>query len=150
MPKGFRSPIYAEDPNLTSIEILAWAAKRDVFMTAEAYNAFEEQLAFYAKPRPWDPDGRKSMRNEILERVRKLVKSDMVVVVTSGYLQRLVSSKGMDGGTAADLEERMAKERQARTVGRKPRFYCVTEAGRKYLETRQEDLKEILRKRRRK
>ena len=138
MAKGFRPEFYNEDARLHTIEILAWAAKRDVFTLREARQDFNSDLMEYK-----DPD------HEISERIRKLIKSEMVVVVTTGLLKNLVSTDMMKGKLAAAIEQRLSEIQAAKVPGRPPRIYMATQAGQKYVETRKEDLERIAKEKRR-
>lgn len=137
--KGFRPAFYEENPNLRSIEILAWAVKEPCFTLSGVKEAFADQLGVYADP-----------THEVSERLRKLAKSGMIVVAD----ERLISSKektldavgAPEDRVGAITPERLSVIRQTlqemndpsvkRGKGRPPRLYFTTQAAAKYVETR--------------
>jgi len=149
---GFRPDFYNEDPILHSIEILAWAAPRTGFVLREALDQFRNEFVQYG-----------DAGHEASERIRKLVKSEMVLVVTPGVISTwkaalknwrdrdpktmseadLEKGPGITDDEVEKLEGMLVQIAESKGPGRKPRLYRVTQAGSKYVETRKEDLKRI-------
>lgn len=157
--KGFRPAFYNENPNLTSIEILAWAVKQPCFTMSEVKSAFAKALEEYV-----DSD------HEVSERLRKLLKSGMIVVADEGLLatqEAILKAKDAAQKSAyrpktaqkdepEELVGTVTPERlsiirqvllemkgQKRGKGRPPRLYFTTQAASKYVEGRAEDLAAI-------
>lgn len=157
--KGFRPSFYSENPNLQSIEILAWAVKQPCFTLSDVKAAFAKQLEEYV-----------DSTHEMSERLRKLAKSGMIVVADEGLL--VTQEKILEANEAAkrsqyrkpvkqeepkeDLVGTITPERlsiirqvlmemknQKRGKGRPPRLYFTTQAASKYVESRAADLLEI-------
>lgn len=160
MTTGYRPSFYNENPNLTSIEILAWAVKQPCFTMSEVKAAFGKQLEEYV-----DAD------HEISERLRKLLKSSMIVVADEGMIatqEAILKAKEQAEKSAYRLKVAGRKEEaedlvgaitpdrlsvirqvllemkgQKRGKGRPPRLYFTTQAASKYVEGRAEDLAAI-------
>lgn len=152
---GFRPDFYNEDPILHSIEILAWASERPAFVLREALEQFRDEFVQYG-----------DASHEASERIRKLVKSEMVLVVTPGVISTwkaaLENWRGRDPKTMSEadlakgpgitddevqkLEGMLTQIAESKGPGRKPRLYRVTQAGAKYVESRKADLKRIQKK----
>lgn len=130
--KGYRPEFYNPDAKLHSIEILDWAAKRDVFTINEARDKFRSSLKDYEDP-----------EHEISERLRKLLKSGNIIIVTPGDLKTLLAAGTMSVDLATALAKRLDEIQKSKTPGRKPRLYRISQTGAKYVETRREDLERI-------
>lgn len=157
--KGFRPSFYNEDAKLRSIEILAWAVTLPAFTIMKAKTHFEIQLQDYR-----DPD------HEISERLRKLLKSGMIVIADDEALN--LQKSILEARERAEIEdaqrtrkpipkveevqgeitlERLATIKKAlvdlqnekRGAGRPPRLYFTTQAAAKYVESRAQDLAAI-------
>ena len=156
--KGFRPSFYSENPNLQSIEILAWAVKQPCFTLGDVKAAFSVQLVEYV-----------DSTHEMSERLRKLAKSGMIVVADEGLL--VTQEKILEANEAAkksqyrkpDKDEEpkdligaitpdrlsiirqvlLEMKNQKRGKGRPPRLYFTTQAASKYVESRAADLLEI-------
>lgn len=100
--QGFRPSFYNEDAALQSIEILAWAVKQPCFTIMDAKSFFEVQLEGYR-----DPD------HEISERLRKLLKSGMLVIAEHGALDT------QEAIMRAKAKEQEQKERELQAQGKK-------------------------------
>jgi len=144
MPKGYRPDFYNPDPVLHSIELLAWAAGRDSFILRELLLEFASEFGKFVDP-----------SHEASERLRKLLKSGMILVVTPGVLNTFKAafkeeSKAKDPGITKKeiqvLEERLAKIAASKQPGRKPRLYRITQIGLRYAEKRAADLDQIYQK----
>src|SRR5262245_12312263 len=129
---GYRPDFYNDDPRLHTIEILAWIAARDSFTIGELREEFSSDLKDYG-----DPD------HEASERLRKLLKSEMILIVTPGLVKTFETTKIHRPKLIEYLEERLSQIASIKKPGRKPRLYMATEAGRKYVETRKADLEKI-------
>lgn len=140
MPKGFRPEFYNEDPVLHTIELLGWAAGREAFTLRQIMADFEKDFKQYDDP-----------THEASERLRKLLKSGMILVVTPGLLNTWKTASndpqakdpGITENVIKKLEARLAQIAASKEPGRKPRLYRVTQAGFKYVEKRGPDLDKI-------
>lgn len=131
MKRGFRPAFYNEDPFLHSIEILAWAVKQPCFSLGDVLRNFKDELRHYA-----------DATHEASERLRKLVRSGMIVALVG---PRLAALKIDDEKTLVAINERirvLAME-SFRRRGRPARAYRITNAGRKQVARRKDDLERI-------
>jgi hypothetical protein len=138
--KGFRPEFYNEDPFLHTIEMLGWAAGRDGFTLRQIMDEFSKEFTQYGDP-----------SHEASERLRKLLKSGMILVVTPGVLATFKAAlndpKAKDPGITEKaihfLEKRLGEIAASKEPGRKPRLYRVTQVGMKYVQKRMPDLEKI-------
>lgn len=128
--KGFRADFYNKDAALRSIEILEWAAAQPAFLTNDVRNHFDGQLAGY-----------KDADHEISERLRKLLKSGNIVVVTAAYVSAELAVGRLGGEEASALGLHLDQIEAGGGRGRKPRLYAISHAGRRYLASRDADEK---------
>lgn len=147
--KGYRAKFFKENAILESIEILTWAVRQPCFMTIEVKETFGVHRDSY-----------KDFDHEIDERVRKLLKSGMILVADEGLLktqEAILKSQEIArlSGAAvqkqevlgeltfekiASIREALAKlKSEKRGKGRPPRIYFVTSAAAKYVDSRSID-----------
>lgn len=130
--KGYRPDFYNKDPELHTIELLAWGAARDGFTLRDLRDEFNTEFMTYGDP-----------EHEASERLRKLLKSGMIAVVSLGLLKTLFSTELINQKGFEHYENRLAKIQDTKKPGRKPRLYMATQTGIKYVESRKEDLAKI-------
>lgn len=128
--KGFRADFYNADAALRSIEILEWAGGRSSFLSSDVRKHFDGQLAGY-----------KDADHEVSERLRKLLKSENIVVVTAAYLSGELAVGRLGGQEASELGLLLEQIEAGGGRGRKPRLYAISHAGRRYLASRSADEK---------
>jgi len=136
--EGFRPAFYAEDPKLTSIELLAWAAAQPCFTAGDLQAAFAKELSTY-----------KDAVHEVSERLRKLANSGMIVAIDQTRLESVAPTASLDGPRKAGIElraQRLAEESKGKR-GRPARIYIITNAGSKQVARRAEELTELGKKR---
>lgn len=128
--KGFRADFYNADAALRSIEILDWAAKQSGFLASDVREHFAGQLAGY-----------KDADHEISERLRKLLKSGNIVVVTTAYVSSELAAGRLDVQEASEIGLHLDQIQTGGGRGRKPRLYAISQSGRRYLASRNADEK---------
>lgn len=143
--KGYRARFFKSNAPLESIEILTWAAGLSCFTMEEAKENFSYCASRY-----------KNFDHEISERLRKLLKSEMIVVADDGAIdaqEKQLAAKELDPEKAPSQEEALLiRERldiirqvlaemknEKRGKGRPPRLYFTNKAAEKYVETRSID-----------
>lgn len=138
MPEGFRPAFYSDDPKLTSIELLAWAAAQPCFTAGDLQAAFLKELSTFKDP-----------VHEVSERLRKLANSGMIVAVDQARFDSVAPTCALDGDRKNAIEARAAKvvEETKGRRGRPPRIYIITNAGSKQVARRAEELAELGKKR---
>lgn len=129
--KGFRADFYNKDAALRSIEILEWAGGRSSFLSSDVRKHFDGQLAGY-----------KDADHEVSERLRKLLKSGNIVVVTAAYVSAELAVGRLGGEEASELGLLLEQIEAGTGRGRKPRLYAISHAGRRYLTSRSADQKD--------
>jgi len=129
---GNRPGFYNETASLHTIEILAWAAKQSAFTSRDVLDHFHKCLAPYGDP-----------AHEVSERLRKLLKSGMIMILTEREVETLKTRHAIDGEDAEKLLKLLAAIQGAKVKGPKPRLYRITRTGEDYVDGRKDDLEFI-------
>jgi len=134
---GYTPGFYnTEDPKLRSIEILTWASKRLAFTSRDALDHFQKEFAQYG-----------DASHEVSERLRKLLKSGMILIVTEGEVKTMRNREIVteeEGKTLVGLLSKLCDPEIRKKEGKRgplPRLYKVTMPGEKYVKARLEDEK---------
>lgn len=148
---------YAENPRLTTVEILSWAMRMGVFTLSDVIKEFGAKYkAMRVDEETGKERGSKDPVHDASERIRKLIKSGMLVVVTAETLPDLAKpvpkklEEDIDDTefwdpllTKEEVKEclgRIDEVLRVHSVGRKPRFYLMTRQGKKYTEKRESNI----------
>lgn len=135
---GYRASFFNKKAALHSIEILAWAAKQPAFTSREVATHFAQQLSTYG-----------DVSHEVSERLRKLLKSGMIMILDEGAVKSLVSTDIIKDKEAPALLARLAaiqgsgEDDAPKARGRKARLYRLTIAGENHVKERKDTLKFI-------
>jgi len=147
-------PFISPDGRLKTYEILNWAVQQGPFILRDVIKQFRDLLSDKL-----DKDGQSLAEKDASERIRKLMKSGMIMVVTPSSLETLtkpyeaeVRRRNPESGKwkkAVVIVEPLLKKNQvddyAQAIkalstssgrGRKPRVYLATRKGQEYVKFR--------------